>query len=356
MDLRRQLDEGTVENEREEASASNAEPDSDSDSESDSDESMSLAESAPSIELTNTVAPAPNSIVDASEPAISEVECVKSPRPVQSMALDEASETSETGESESDSSSSADSSSSLPYRNGVSDRVALPPAIAQDPVASQRLYIGNLPYTVTEAELRDVFGTQSIDLESVNIPNNPLTGRPAGYAFVNVASPAEFERAVVSLGGISIQNRKLLIQLARISGEGDSKPKPPVKPKTTVKAPSILPTTSTNVNHGSAQHDAASPPAEESDDYEPPDADVGPEPTQAMDMDTSSDSDSEYEPPDTFPAPGCAMRTDSIVVTAIPGESQHASQPAPAREVAIDGGEAVSQITSASERTSTLVW
>ncbi|MBE3044408.1 RNA-binding protein [Candidatus Bathyarchaeota archaeon] len=68
--------------------------------------------------------------------------------------------------------------------------------------------------------------------ESVSIPKNPRTDKPVGYAFVDLSTPSEAERAINELSGQEILERKVSVQLARkpeandkneagAAGEGD---------------------------------------------------------------------------------------------------------------------------------------
>ena len=54
-----------------------------------------------------------------------------------------------------------------------------------------------------------------INSETVSIPLNPRTTRPVGYAFVDVSTPSEAERALSELNGKMILDRKVSVQLAR---------------------------------------------------------------------------------------------------------------------------------------------
>jgi len=86
---------------------------------------------------------------------------------------------------------------------------------------NRRLYIGNLAYATTEGELKEFF--KDFLVESVSIPTNPRTTRPVGYAFVDLSTPSEAERAINELNGQTILDRKVSIQLARkpdAHGEG----------------------------------------------------------------------------------------------------------------------------------------
>ncbi len=55
----------------------------------------------------------------------------------------------------------------------------------------------------------------TISSESVSIPKNPRTDRPVGYAFVDLSTPSEAERAIAELSGKEVLERKVSVQLAR---------------------------------------------------------------------------------------------------------------------------------------------
>jgi RNA recognition motif-containing protein len=65
----------------------------------------------------------------------------------------------------------------------------------------------------------------SSNSETTSIPTNPRTTRPVGYAFVDVSTPTEAERAIENLNGKTILDRKVSVQLAR-------KPEPAAAPNT----------------------------------------------------------------------------------------------------------------------------
>lgn len=60
--------------------------------------------------------------------------------------------------------------------------------------------------------------------ETTSIPTNPRTTRPVGYAFVDVSTPSEAERAINELNGKSILDRKVSVQLARKPEPASSSP------------------------------------------------------------------------------------------------------------------------------------
>ena len=59
-----------------------------------------------------------------------------------------------------------------------------------------RLYVGNLSYTVTEAELREVFAEGGKNVVEVKIVLDRDTGRPRGFAFVEMGSEQEATQAI----------------------------------------------------------------------------------------------------------------------------------------------------------------
>ena len=73
---------------------------------------------------------------------------------------------------------------------------------------TKKLYVGNLPFSATEAELREVF-EQHGTVESVNVITDRETGRPRGFAFIEMeASGADAARAALDgkdLGGRNIR-------------------------------------------------------------------------------------------------------------------------------------------------------
>lgn len=63
--------------------------------------------------------------------------------------------------------------------------------------------------------VRHLLTTLIPNSESVSIPKNPRTDRPVGYAFVDLSTPSEAERAIAELSGKEILERKVSVQLAR---------------------------------------------------------------------------------------------------------------------------------------------
>jgi hypothetical protein len=78
-----------------------------------------------------------------------------------------------------------------------------------------RLYVGNLPYTISEDELRDAFGADGRQVAEVAIISDRETGRPRGFAFVTMASDADARSAVEAMDGRSLGGRTLKVNEAQ---------------------------------------------------------------------------------------------------------------------------------------------
>jgi RNA recognition motif-containing protein len=78
-----------------------------------------------------------------------------------------------------------------------------------------RLYVGNLSYNVTEPELKDVFGEDGRSVKEVKVVLDRDTGRPRGFAFVEMTTDAEAAQAIETLNGREIQGRPINVSEAR---------------------------------------------------------------------------------------------------------------------------------------------
>jgi RNA recognition motif-containing protein len=78
----------------------------------------------------------------------------------------------------------------------------------------KRLYVGNLAYSVTEAELRDVFAEVG-NVAEVKVVLDRDTGRPRGFAFVEMSTDAEAADAMSKLNGSELQGRSMNIKEAQ---------------------------------------------------------------------------------------------------------------------------------------------
>lgn len=75
------------------------------------------------------------------------------------------------------------------------------------------IYVGNLPFTATEEEVRGLFSRFG-DVQSVKIVSDRETGRPRGFAFVEMAD-ADADNAITALEGHDMGGRALKVNEAR---------------------------------------------------------------------------------------------------------------------------------------------
>lgn len=76
------------------------------------------------------------------------------------------------------------------------------------------IYIGNLAYEVTEDDLKSVFVDYG-SVRRVSIPTDRETGRPRGFAFVEMGSDTEEEAAIEALDGAEWMGRDLKVNKAK---------------------------------------------------------------------------------------------------------------------------------------------
>ena len=77
-----------------------------------------------------------------------------------------------------------------------------------------KIYVGNLAYDVTEDELTAEFGAYG-NVESVAIPADRISGRPRGFAFVEMALKSEAEAAIEGLNGKMLKERTIVVNESR---------------------------------------------------------------------------------------------------------------------------------------------
>ena len=78
---------------------------------------------------------------------------------------------------------------------------------------SKKLYVGNLPFTITEAELRTLFEPHGA-IDRISVITDRETGRPRGFAFVEMADVAGADAATRGLDGQSVGGRALRVNEA----------------------------------------------------------------------------------------------------------------------------------------------
>lgn len=84
-----------------------------------------------------------------------------------------------------------------------------------------KLYVGNLSYSTTEDDLRTLF-TKAGQVTSVAVIKDRDTGNSKGFAFVEMNTQAEAQKAVSMLNGFNLENRELKVNLAKPREERSS--------------------------------------------------------------------------------------------------------------------------------------
>ena len=76
------------------------------------------------------------------------------------------------------------------------------------------IYVGNLPYSVTEDDLRNLFAEHG-SVTSANVISDRHTGQSKGFGFVEMSNDSEAEAAIEALNESSVQGRNIRVNQAR---------------------------------------------------------------------------------------------------------------------------------------------
>lgn len=76
------------------------------------------------------------------------------------------------------------------------------------------IYVGNLPFSISDADLEETFG-QHGQVTRVNVVTDRDTGRPRGFAFVDMPDDAQARAAIAAINGTSIGGRVVSANEAR---------------------------------------------------------------------------------------------------------------------------------------------
>lgn len=77
-----------------------------------------------------------------------------------------------------------------------------------------KLYVGGLPYSVTEVQLEEIFSKHG-SVVSARVISDKFTGKSRGFGFVEMASSEEAQRAIEALNGTDLEGRTLIVNEAR---------------------------------------------------------------------------------------------------------------------------------------------
>lgn len=84
---------------------------------------------------------------------------------------------------------------------------------------STKLFVGNLPFSLSESNLEEIF-SQSGKVVSVSIPVDRETGRKRGFAFVEMENQVEADQAIKDLNGSSVEGRQIVVNPSRPREQG----------------------------------------------------------------------------------------------------------------------------------------
>lgn len=85
------------------------------------------------------------------------------------------------------------------------------------------IFIGSLPYTIKESDLKEVFEEYG-EVASVKIITDKFTGRSKGFGFVEMNNEEEAQRAIKELNGAEVDHRVIVVNEARERTENTSRP------------------------------------------------------------------------------------------------------------------------------------
>ena len=110
----------------------------------------------------------------------------------------------------------------IEYPQAMKDRIAR--GLPAEPVGRYRCFVGNLPFVVTEEELRELFERYgTVASATVMVDEN---GRPKGFGFVNLESTVAGAKAVEELDGYELHGRSITVSEGKQSasrGRGDGR-------------------------------------------------------------------------------------------------------------------------------------
>jgi RNA recognition motif-containing protein len=81
------------------------------------------------------------------------------------------------------------------------------------------IYVGNLPYKITESDIQDLFSPFG-EVTSVKIIKDNYSGQSKGFGFVEMANNNEGQAAMKELNGTSVQGREIIVNEARPQRKG----------------------------------------------------------------------------------------------------------------------------------------
>jgi len=78
-----------------------------------------------------------------------------------------------------------------------------------------KLFVGNLPYAATEADLTNFFSQAGVTVDSVNVMRDRFTGEARGFGFVEINNDSQASHAVEACNGRDLMGRAVVVNEAR---------------------------------------------------------------------------------------------------------------------------------------------
>ncbi len=79
---------------------------------------------------------------------------------------------------------------------------------------AKRLFVGKLPYSVTDSKLEEIFSAIGT-VSSANVINDRDTGQSKGFGFVDMENDKDADKAIAELNDSEIEGRKIVVNVAR---------------------------------------------------------------------------------------------------------------------------------------------
>ena len=85
-----------------------------------------------------------------------------------------------------------------------------------------KLYVGGLPYSVTDGQLQEIFSAHGT-VESARVISDKFTGQSRGFGFVEMSSGNEAQQAINNLNGTQLEGRSLVVNEAKPMAQRDNR-------------------------------------------------------------------------------------------------------------------------------------
>jgi RNA recognition motif-containing protein len=89
---------------------------------------------------------------------------------------------------------------------------------------AQKLFVGNLPHSITDSALNDFAVGAGFQVASAVVIRDKMTGESRGFGFIELAEGEDMQRAIQGLNGQSLEGRRLTVNEARPQRTGFSRP------------------------------------------------------------------------------------------------------------------------------------